>query len=74
MSEQIPLGEEGDRPIIIQGGGSVNVIVPPNFSEQGSNTHGKDFKNGNVNLISLQIDQDAPITLNKNAKITIIYK
>jgi hypothetical protein len=74
MSEQIPLGEEGDRPIIIQGGGSVNVIVPPNFSEQGGNLHGKDFKNGNVNLISLQIDQDTPITLNKNAKITITYK
>ncbi|HZH33129.1 MAG TPA: hypothetical protein VEY11_20345 [Pyrinomonadaceae bacterium] len=74
MSEQIPLGEEGDRPIIIQGGGSVNVIVPPNFSEQGISLHGKDFKNGNVNLISLQIDQDTPITLNKNAKITITYK
>ena len=73
--------DEGDRPIIIQGGGSVNIIVPPNFTEQAGSGYqqagsgnGKDFKNGNVNLVSLQIDENTPIPLNRTSKITIIYK
>lgn len=59
-----------DPPIIIQGGGSVEIDVPTGFTEQ----VGKKFKNDKVNLYSLQIDEDTPITLNKNSKITITYK
>jgi hypothetical protein len=81
MSNSNPLPTPGDPPIIVQGGGSVNVIVPPNFSEQATSAYqqtaggnGKDFKNDNVNLISLQIDGGTPIPLDKNATITINYK
>ena len=82
MSDPIPLGEEGDRPIIVQGGGSVNVFVPPTFSEQvdisyqqvAGEPKDKDFKNANANLVSLQIDDNEPIKLNRNSRITIIYK
>jgi hypothetical protein len=74
MSEQIPLGDEGDRPIIIQGGVSVNILIPLNFIEQPSTEKERDFKNGNVSLVSLQIDDGTPIFLNKTAKITINYK
>ncbi|HYG08971.1 MAG TPA: hypothetical protein VD835_03250 [Pyrinomonadaceae bacterium] len=72
MSNQNPLASEGDPPIIVQGGSSVNIVVPPNFNQQTGDS--KDFKNDNVNLISLQIDGGTPIPLNKNAKITITYK
>jgi hypothetical protein len=74
MSEQNPQMTEGDPPIIVQGGGSVSVTVPPHFNEETSGDKGKDFKNGNVSLVSLQIDGNAPIPLNKNSRITIIYK
>jgi hypothetical protein len=80
MSDPNPLAE-GDPPIIVQGGGSVNIIVPPNFSEQtisaylkAGSGHGKDFKNGNVHLVSLQIDENTPIPLNRDSKITITYE
>jgi hypothetical protein len=62
--------QTSDPPIIIQGGGSVEVDVPTSFTER----TGKKFKNDNVNLISLQIDENTPITLNKNSKITITYR
>jgi hypothetical protein len=74
MSEQEPQATEGDPPIIIQGGGSVNVVLPANFNEQAASEKQKDFKNVNVNLVSLQIDGGAPILLNKNSRITINYK
>jgi hypothetical protein len=79
MSDPIPF-VEGDRPIIIQGGGSVDIFVPSNFKEQpddgkyqqaGGAPKPKDFKNPAVNLVSLQIDEGTPIILNKNSKITI---
>jgi hypothetical protein len=81
MSNPNPL-TEGDPPIIVQGGSSVSITVPPNFTEQLDSAYqqqmgggnGKDFKNGNVHLISLQIDEGTPIPLDKNAKITINYK
>jgi hypothetical protein len=74
MSVQNPLVVEGDPPIIIQGGGSVSIVVPPNFTEQAARGNGKDFKNGNVNLISLQIDGGPAIPLTRDSKITITYK
>jgi hypothetical protein len=45
--------------------------VPYGFNDQGG---GKKFKNEKVNLVSLQINEDTPITLNKNDKIKITYK
>ncbi|HEX8633206.1 MAG TPA: hypothetical protein VF703_03540 [Pyrinomonadaceae bacterium] len=72
MSNPIPPPSEGDPPIIIQGGGSVNITVPANFNAQTGS--GRDFKNDHVNLISLQIDENTPIPLNKDSKITITYK
>lgn len=74
MSDQNPLVVEGDPPIIIQGGGSVSINVPENFTEQAARGNGKDFKNGNVNLISLQIDEGPVIDLDRDSKITITYR
>lgn len=81
MSDPTPLGEEGDRPIIIQGGGSVDIFFSPNFKEEPSDSSGyeqagstpkdKKFKNLAVNLVEVQIDDGEPIALNKNSKITI---
>ncbi|HEX8128973.1 MAG TPA: hypothetical protein VF527_07725 [Pyrinomonadaceae bacterium] len=84
MSNQDPPLNAGDPPIIIQGG-SVSIIVPATFSEEttsssvyeqvaGGGGRQKDFKNGNVSLINLQIDENTPIPLNKNSRITITYK
>ncbi|HEX8456988.1 MAG TPA: hypothetical protein VF656_06810 [Pyrinomonadaceae bacterium] len=80
MSDSNPLAAEGDPPIIIHGG-SVEITVPPNFTAEVTSgyqdaTAGKEkkFKNGNVQLLSLQIDDNEPIPLNKNSKITITYK
>lgn len=73
MSYQQPQAE-GDPPIIIQGSSSVDITVPPNFTEQPSEEKQKNFKKDNVHLVSLQIDENTPIALNKNSKITIIYR
>ncbi len=72
MSENLPTAES-DPPIIVQGGGSIDVQVPDGFNQQPTG-NGKNFKNDKVNLVSLQIDEQTPIPLNKNARITIIYK
>ena len=62
-----------DPPIIIQGGGSVQITVPPKFKEHGTTVKGKDFKDDTGDLASIQINEDTPITLNKTDKITIYY-
>ena len=62
-----------DPPIIIQGGGSVQITVPPRFKEHGVTVKGKDFKDDTGNLASIQINEEKPITLNKTDKITIYY-
>lgn len=82
MSDPNPLAAEGDPPIIIEGTNSVAITVPSNFSAETSGTsyqgatsdREKKFKNNNVHLISLQIDGNEPILLNKNSTITINYK
>jgi hypothetical protein len=78
MQDNEPMAAQSDPPIIIQGGGSVDIDVPTSFTQvppasyvEGS---GKNFKNTKVNLVSLQINEDTPITLNKNDKIKITYK
>jgi hypothetical protein len=71
MSDNDPQAAVSDPPIIVHGGGSVDVDVPDSFTAQGN---GKNFKNANVNLVSLQINEDTPIPLNKGDRITITYK
>lgn len=66
-------GAASDPPIIIQGGGSISMNVPPKFKEKGSTANGKDFKDDTGNLVSIQINEDTPIKLNKDDKITINY-
>ncbi len=68
------LAAEGDRPIIVQGGGSVDVDVPPKFKEKSSGPNGKNFKSDTNNLASIQIDDGKPIPLNKNSKIIINFE
>jgi hypothetical protein len=72
MQDNEPMAAESDPPIIIQGGGSVDIDVPTGFNAQLEG--GKNFKNEKVNLVSLQINEDTPIPLNKTDKIKITYK
>ncbi len=71
-SEETQAAATSDPPIIVQGGGSVEVDVPIGFNAQVST--GKKFKNDKVNLVSLQINEDEPIALNKDDRITITYR
>jgi hypothetical protein len=59
-----------DPPIIVHGG-SVEIEVPASFTGLGIS---KKFKNDKVTLVSLQINEDTPITLNQGDKISITYK
>lgn len=70
--EETQAAATSDPPIIVQGGGSVEVDVPTGFNAQA--TTGKKFKNDKVNLVSLQINEDTPIPLNKGDRITITCK
>lgn len=63
-----------DPPIIVQGGGSIEITVPDKFKEKGTTTTGKHFKGELVELVSVQINTNTPIALDKDDKITIIYK
>lgn len=69
-----PPAAESDPPIIIQGGSSIQITVPPKFKEHGNSTNGKDFKDDTGTLASIQINEDTPITLNKTDRITIYYE
>ncbi len=68
------LTEDGDRPIIVQGGGSVDLDLPPKFKEKSSGPDGKKFKSDTNNLVSVQIDNGKPISVSKNSKITINFE
>ena len=68
------LAAEGDKPIIVQGGGSVDLDVPSKFKEKSSGPNGKKFKSDTNNLASIQIDDGKPIPLNKNSKIIINFE
>lgn len=63
-----------DPPIIVQGGGSIEITVPPKFKERGSSAKGKHFKDDTVELVSVQINTNTPIALNAGDTVTIIYK
>ena len=73
-NEQQAAPAESDPPILIQGGGSISITVPPRFREHGNSDKGKDFKDDTGNLYTLQINEDTPITLNRTDTITIRYK
>lgn len=64
-----------DPPIIVQGGGSIEMNLPPNFAAQQTGPGGgKHFKHNLGKLTTLVID-DPPttVTLKPNSKITINY-
>jgi hypothetical protein len=63
-----------DPPIIIQGGGSIDVDVPEKFKEKGSGKKGGKYKGETQNLVSVVIDGGAPITVKADSKIEINYK
>jgi hypothetical protein len=68
--ELIPI----DPPIIVQGGGSIEITVPNKFKEKGASEKGRHFKDDIVELVSVQINTNTPIALNAGDTITIIYK
>jgi len=74
MSDNDPQAAEADRPIIVQGGGSVVLDLPPKFKERSSGPNGKKFKSDTNNLASIQIDGGKPISLNKNSEIIINFE
>ena len=65
---------EIDPPIIVQGGGSIEITVPPKFKERGTSAKGKHYKGDTINLVSVQINTNTPIALNTGDTITIIYE
>jgi hypothetical protein len=64
---------EADPPIIIQGGGSIDLDVPSKFKEKSSGPNGKKFKNDLGNLESIVIDDAVTIKLKPTSKIVINY-
>ena len=65
---------EIDPPIIVQGGGSIEITVPPKFKDKGASPKGRHYKDDVVELVSVQINTNTPIALNAGDRITIIYK
>jgi hypothetical protein len=64
---------EADPPIVIQGGGSIDMDVPPKFKEKSSSPSGKKFKNEFGDLDSVVIDDAVTIKLKPTSKIVINY-
>jgi hypothetical protein len=63
-----------DPPIVVQGGGSIDVDIPEKFKEKGSGKKGGKYKGDTQNLVSVVIDGGTPIAVNANSKIEINYK
>lgn len=64
---------DADPPIIIQGGGSIYMDVPPKFKEKSSGPGGKKFKHDLGYLDSIVIDDTVTIKLNPTSKIVVNY-
>jgi hypothetical protein len=64
---------EADPPIVVQGGGSIDMDVPSKFKEKSSGPHGKKFKNEFGDLDSVVIDDAVTIKLKPTSKIVINY-
>jgi hypothetical protein len=73
MANENPQDLVTDPPIVVQGGGSVNLDLPPQFKENGNNPNGKKFRS-EKNLASIEIDGGKPIPLNENSRIVIRFK
>jgi hypothetical protein len=63
-----------DPPIVVQGGGSIDLDVPEKFKEKGSEKKGGKFKGETQNLVSVVIDGGEPIPVNTTSRIEIHYK
>ncbi|MCA1630087.1 MAG: hypothetical protein LC785_13055 [Acidobacteria bacterium] len=63
-----------DPPIVVQGGGSIDVDIPEKFKEKGSGKKGGKYKGDTQSLVSVVIDGGAPIHVNATSKIEINYK
>jgi len=72
MSDANPL-DENDRPIVVQGGGSVNLKFSHKFKDEGNDKEYKKYKSDS-NLATIQIDGGEPIKLNENSRIIIRFK
>jgi hypothetical protein len=65
-----------DRPIIVQGGGSILVDLPEKFEKEegGDGNRGGKFKNKDQDLIGLTVDgKPVDVEVKKNSRIEIIY-
>ncbi|HEX7173740.1 MAG TPA: hypothetical protein VF240_00460 [Pyrinomonadaceae bacterium] len=60
-----------DDPIIVRGG-SVAVDLSDKFKDNGSGGGRKKYKNQNGRLLSVQINNETPRTLNPGDTITIV--
>lgn len=74
MSDNEPQAAEADPPIIIQGGGSVDLDLPVQYKEKSKDSKYKKYKSDTGNLASIQIDGGKPISLNKKSKIIINFE
>ena len=63
-----------EPPIIVQGGGSIDMNVPPRFRDHGTGSHGKKFKDAAGTLESVVIDDTTTIKLKPDSRIEIRYK
>lgn len=73
MSDNEPQAAESDPPIIVQGGGSVDLDLPPKFKEKNHGPKGKKFKNDTGNLASIEIDGQS-YSLTPTSRIVINFK
>jgi hypothetical protein len=72
-----------DPPIIVQGGGSIGMNVPPKFTANGSGPNGQQFRHGAGNIVNVEITNPAAsttgpsgaitVTLNLNSRVKINY-
>ena len=64
-----------DRPIIVQGGGSISVDLPEKFEEEGgTGKRGGKFRNRDQDIISITVDgKPVDVDLKKNSRIEINY-
>lgn len=73
MSDNNPQAAEADPPIIVSGGGSVNLDLPTQYKEKGKDSKYTKYKSETGNLASIEIDgKSYPLT--PTSKIVIRFK
>ena len=73
MSDNEPLAAESDPPIIIQGGGSVELDLPVQYKEKSKDSKYKKYKSDTGNLASIEIDGQS-YSLTPKSRIVINFK